>query len=337
MSHGSVPQARQAIAHHNPPLVRGLERRTRQEEAQSLPSPEGRSELRGEDAARSPHKKSPGLGEVGQLAAAWAEGRKDRNAQHVARHLSRSFGHLKAEALTAAETNALLASWRASLATSTTHQFRIHLHAFLAFLAARGGPDLTSTLNRAAVPDARTETFTNGEVSSVLHEANAGMKLFVLLALDAGMRTGTALAITPENWNRQSGVLTFTTKGDRKMSIPATERLADLLNAAATTAQPGESLVHHLTAALSNTERAFRQRWNKIKHTAGVTRDIRPHDLRRTAATRLYNQTKDLRVVQQFLGHRSLLATVKYIAPHDPAALKELLEASKVPWRKVSP
>ncbi len=174
-------------------------------------------------------------------------------------------------------------------------------------------------------------------MSSVLHEANAGMKLFVLLALDAGMRTGTALAITPENWNRQSGVLTFTTKGDRKMSIPATERLADLLNAAATTAQPGESLVHHLTAALSNTERAFRQRWNKIKHTAGVTRDIRPHDLRRTAATRLYNQTKDLRVVQQFLGHRSLLATVKYIAPHDPAALKELLEASKVPWRKVSP
>jgi len=42
-------------------------------------------------------------------------------------------------------------------------------------------------------------------------------------------------------------------------------------------------------------------------------RAIRPHDLRRTFATTLYQQTKDLRSIQAYLGHANIETTIRYI------------------------
>jgi integrase len=188
----------------------------------------------------------------------------------------------------------------------------------------------------APSPDARIQTITQADIETLLDRASAGMKLFILLCLDAGLRSGTARQITRENWKPESGVLTFETKGDRHMTVPATARLATLLNAAAGLAAPGQSLIAALSP-ISEKNFASNRRWNRLRKRCPVNQQLRPHDLRRTAATRLYQQTKDLRAVQQFLGHRSLLSTVRYIAPLDPGNLKALVEACKVPlstWRK---
>jgi len=159
------------------------------------------------------------------------------------------------------------------------------------------------------------------------------MQLYLLLQLDAGMRSGTAVRITATDWKPEAKQLTFTTKGNRKMSVPATERLAKLLSTAAAIAAPGQPLVAAL-ASPSENKATWQHRWARLKRKATIREELRPHDLRRTAATRLYNHTKDLRLVQQLLGHRSLSNTIRYLAPHDPGALKALLEQVKPQLRR---
>jgi len=58
---------------------------------------------------------------------------------------------------------------------------------------------------------------------------------------------------------------------------------------------------------------------------AGIEKDITPHGLRHTFATRLYRRTGDLLVVQRALGHRNIATTEIYTHLVD-GALEEALE-----------
>ncbi len=54
----------------------------------------------------------------------------------------------------------------------------------------------------------------------------------------------------------------------------------------------------------------------------GELRQVRPHDLRRTYARRLYEAGVDLAAIQSNLGHRSRDTTLAYIGELDAAARK---------------
>jgi integrase/recombinase XerC len=58
---------------------------------------------------------------------------------------------------------------------------------------------------------------------------------------------------------------------------------------------------------------------------AGIEKDISPHGLRHTFATRLYSRTGDLLVVQRALGHRNIATTEIYTHLVD-GVLEEALE-----------
>jgi integrase/recombinase XerC len=58
---------------------------------------------------------------------------------------------------------------------------------------------------------------------------------------------------------------------------------------------------------------------------AGIEKDISPHGLRHTFATRLYSRTGDLLIVQRALGHRQITTTEIYTHLVD-GALEEALE-----------
>lgn len=64
----------------------------------------------------------------------------------------------------------------------------------------------------------------------------------------------------------------------------------------------------------------------RLGQQAGIAKDVHPHMLRHTALTRLYDETRDLRMVQTVAGHQSARMTERYTHVH-PVALAEAMGA----------
>jgi integrase len=69
--------------------------------------------------------------------------------------------------------------------------------------------------------------------------------------------------------------------------------------------------------------------WGRALKKAGVT-DLRLHDLRHTAATRLLSKSQNLRLAQKLLRHRDLRSTLRYAHALDED-LRDALEATESP------
>ena len=70
----------------------------------------------------------------------------------------------------------------------------------------------------------------------------------------------------------------------------------------------------------------------QLRLSLGITKRIIPHDLRRTAAVAMLNETHDLRTVKVLLGHSDLKTTLGYL-DHDIIRLDHsMMEAIKRPY-----
>ncbi len=170
------------------------------------------------------------------------------------------------------------------------------------------------------------------------------MRLWILLCSDLAIRSGTAERIGPENYDAAQGILRFTTKRKAHLTLPVTEEIRGLIEAC--DMHEPQSFVRQLwTRNLSkgghpiNPRSTGADRLRVLFRTLclenGITRRIVPHDLRRTTAVGMLEQTGDVRDVQALLGHRSLQSTIWYL-DHDLRPVKRSnLEIIKRPaWRK---
>jgi len=62
----------------------------------------------------------------------------------------------------------------------------------------------------------------------------------------------------------------------------------------------------------------------RLARKAGIGRNIHPHMLRHTALTRLYDKTRDLRLVQEVAGHTTSRMTERYTHVHPLAVAKAM-------------
>ncbi len=220
--------------------------------------------------------------------------------------------------------------WRQTTTPTTAWNYTQALRRFLRHLRTHGGPDLVDELPRLRKPTARETIAQPDELQRLINHAQPWFRLHLLLCSQLGLRISESLSLTRASWNQEAHTLTFTGKGRRARTMPTLPEIDQLLALA-----PTEHPAHQILAALKGVEtlttHQLRAAWKKLKLRARVNPNLNPHDLRRTAATQLYRHTKDIRAVQQLLGHHSLQATTTYLAPLDPGELEALLLDLKTP------
>ncbi|SNT19085.1 integrase/recombinase XerC [Granulicella rosea] len=159
-----------------------------------------------------------------------------------------------------------------------------------------------------------------------MQHARPHMRCWLLLCSDLAIRSGTAIALTPSCYDKDAGVLRFRSKYESTVALPVTAELAALLNKCDDPCRP---FIAQLSGRRS-TYGSLSVQFRKLRKLAGVTRQITPHDLRRTTARNVYQITKDLRIVQALLGHADLAHTAWYLQDDMTPVLSSTLELAKL-------
>ena len=227
--------------------------------------------------------------------------------------------------LTAAIPNGIVARWKENLAASTASTRRKELRRLLHWLVKLGAaPELTTLLTQARQPRPRTTIATPEELTALHRNACPWMRCYLALTATHGMRLAEALRLAPAHLDTTTNTVTFRTKGNQTNTIPVSDELRAFFDAAPVAVDPNTPLLELLAGRELNQSYVW-DAWTALKKRAGVNPLLRTHDLRRTLAVQLYDLTRDLRVVQQALGHTNLMTTCLYLEHRDPAAIRPLV------------
>lgn len=302
-------------------LASRLARRHRKATPERFPHPASSPKPPTEDAASGHRKKSPALGgTIRHLAKVWTE-QKHSNQRSVALHLVGLFGHLTPTRLRPEHISALMAHWKATLGRRTlwTYTFTLANQ-----LEALGRPDLKDHLPRIPKPKPRTEIASPEELARATTTATGWLRCAILLAAHCGLRASDCLRCAPCHFNQGTGLLTITQQktGD-PITIPVSPDVSAILQSAPA-ADPTTPFVSAIAGSPVNYARLCAA-WSKLRRRIALPPELTFHALRRTVAVGLYEVSKDLRIVQQALGHRSLSTTAAYLEHRDPAKLREVL------------
>jgi|SRR5215831_152953 len=137
----------------------------------------------------------------------------------------------------------------------------------------------------------------------------AHLRPILICALDTGMRQGEIFSLRWRDVDLKKGeilVAAFNTKTMRARNISLTIRLATELEAIAKNAPRRPS--DRVFGISDNVKRSF----DAIRRTAGIE-NLRFHDLRHTAATRLVGAHIPLSEVGRVLGHTQANTTYRYV------------------------
>ena len=226
--------------------------------------------------------------------------------------------------------------WRDEFARHTAYTLRSRLKHFLLFIKALGGPDLAHELPKVRTPRSRTVVATPEEIRLLLTRAEPWLRCYLHLTCQLGLRHSEACSVSPQSFNHTDHTISFTKKGGDPHTLPTTRELEAIFNLAPETDDPTVSYIQLLRGNLGLkgpriSKTTVRQSFYKLRDRLGVNNQVRPHDLRRTFAVKAFEDTNNIRLVQQILGHSSLSTTAKYLENRNLAKLREYLDTIPMP------
>ena len=140
-------------------------------------------------------------------------------------------------------------------------------------------------------------------------------KALVLIGVTTGLRMGAILGIDIDDIDLTNRTITVVEKGDRKKKVYFGDNTAKAIerwfhDRSMIVDDANEKAVfisHNKTRLAPRTMQGIMKRV-----TTGIDKKITPHKMRATCATKLYEQTGDIYLVQQQLGHSNIKNTQRY-------------------------
>lgn len=276
------------------------------------------------NASRSKPPSTPGT--IARASADFQQAhRNNPNTLAALKTVAATLGSKDTADLTQKDVATILATWQ----TKSQHTRWNYTKALSRFLRHIKAPEeVISEIPKVRQPSPRLVIATDDEREGLLAAATPRLRFFLLLCADLGLRHRTATRITLSNYDRVSRSISFTTKGNAHQTLPATREIADTIETLIRAGRdPHTPIVTLLRPKVQpghppGPNPRFAKAFDKLKTQLRIRRELHIHDLRRTAAEDVWEATKDLRLVQAQLGHRSPITTVRYLA--NRINLKEL-------------
>lgn len=136
---------------------------------------------------------------------------------------------------------------------------------------------------------------------------NEKQQALIALCGYCGLRVSEALGVFPRDLDLHEMLLTVRGKGDKTRIVPVSSACWEVIAVPYTRAACDGG-----RAVVGLKDRFARRIITDLGRKAGLQRDIASHDLRATFATAVYDKTRDIRVVQELMGHASSQTTEIY-------------------------
>jgi integrase len=156
-----------------------------------------------------------------------------------------------------------------------------------------------------AMPRGRDRRLREGEEAALLANADPVERALIIVLLETGMRLGEALSVTyPGSLDLGARTVTLEdTKNKQRRVVPLTRRAALALKSVPVNLHTGR--LFPWNASL------WGHRFDKIRRRAGVP-DLRTHDLRHEAVSRLFERGFNPMEVAAISGHKTLAMLARY-------------------------
>lgn len=268
----------------------------------------------------------------------WLHSRDAKNAMKAAREAVDHFGR---HTLVRSITSHMIDHWTQALRARRLSHSSINrrlcaLSRMIRFTCSRGGAEKVPVISRLKATPGRTRYLTKVEEARIFNILETRPKprpddpACIRLLLDTGMRVSEMMALTEADVDFERDlILVWRNKGNKPRAIPMTGRVRKLLR----DRSKGDGQRRYFPHCY----RYYNRLWKFIRQRMGLRRDeaFVMHCLRHTCASRLIHQGVHLLTVKEWMGHKSLAATMRYIhlAPHDLQAAAKSLEADLMrPW-----
>ena len=163
----------------------------------------------------------------------------------------------------------------------------------------------------------------------------------ITLLLGTGIRVSECVGLDVEDLDFKNNGITVTRKGGNQMTVYFGDEVADALNRYLEVRKGITPVAGHEHALFYSTQRkrisvqAVENLVKKYAREVTTTKKITPHKLRSTYGTALYQETGDIYLVADVLGHKDVNTTKKHYAALDDN--RRRMAATAVRLREESP
>ena len=155
----------------------------------------------------------------------------------------------------------------------------------------------------------RERTLTDEEFRLLLTNSAGHLNLAIIIALNTGMRLGEILNLPWQNIDlTERKIYIIHTKNGENRDVPINDYLHSIL---INETKGNEYLIYNRNG---KPIKSIKTAWNTLKNKLGIN-DLRFHDLRHTAATRMAKGKATESVIAKILGHKRRSITSRYINP----------------------